>query len=495
MLRRIIYITEADQGFVFPDNQVMNLPEGILGLFVTSFEPGVGNSIIWKYKNPSNDEDPEMDGVEYTSMPSGMHLMNSDEIYFTTEGDNHGIAIYRKIPSADQHERGVKMFSVGVITRGTYTPYDYLPELEELSLYLLTNRPSDVLLEMFFAPIQSSDNDHITQQSPSPKALSLLFDVLGPLLLLLFRLLLAQKRVVIFFRPTEGKGVGWISAALKSFSEILNNDDDGLISESRTRYIGNVGLTDLERLESVKRGYIASTTDALLLEKPQVYDAIIDLSPKVKYPSLYISQTHEKGALLTRQTYTLADLNLWRKLRSRIDSQTLVSSPPYGFADLFADIWSSIFGANSKMSIPSPTPSEYYPENEPNTNEDDEVRLLRKSLNPSPAIAAFMKKYSNAILASLLALALKPDYDHNENVRDEDHHQIDGDNVINDDRPLELSAADLLTLGLSPLSDVDSLVAKTISKTELGRSATVSVSCAWSVASFVRRQFLSIGWI
>lgn len=52
MLRRIIHITEADQGFVFPDNQVMNLPEGILGLFVTSFEPGVGNSIIWKYKNP-----------------------------------------------------------------------------------------------------------------------------------------------------------------------------------------------------------------------------------------------------------------------------------------------------------------------------------------------------------------------------------------------------------------------------------------------------------
>lgn len=250
----------------------MNLPEGVLGLFVTSFEPGVGNSVIWKYTNPceldtdfiattnqstpANDEDPEMDGIEYTSMPSGMHLMNSDEIYFTTKDDNHGIAIYRKIPSTDHQERGVKMFSVGVITRDTYAPYDYLPELEELSLYLLTNPPSDVLPEMFFTPIQSSDNSRITQ-SPSPKALSLLLDLLGPLLLLLFRLLLAQKRVVVFFRPTDGKGVGWISAALRSLSEVLNNDDDGLSNESRTRYVGNVGLIDLERLEGVRHGYIA----------------------------------------------------------------------------------------------------------------------------------------------------------------------------------------------------------------------------------------------
>lgn len=190
-------------------------------------------------------------------MPSGMHLMESDEIYFTTKDYNHGIAIYRKISSTEEQERGVKMFSVGLITRDTYAPYNYLPELEELSLYLMTNPPSDDLPVMFFAPIQSSDNSKIIQQSPSPKALAFLLDLLGPLLLLLFRFLLARKRVVVFFRPTEGRGVGWISTALDTLAKILNEVDDGISNQTRTNIIGNIGLIDLDRLKDIEGGFVA----------------------------------------------------------------------------------------------------------------------------------------------------------------------------------------------------------------------------------------------
>lgn len=229
-----------------------------------------------------------------------------------------------------------------------------------------------------------------------------------------------------------------------------------------------------------------------------MYDAIIDLSPKVKYPSLYISQKQGNQMLVKRQTYTLGDLYLWRQLRSRIDSQTLVSSPPYGLIDLVADIWSSLFGIKNSIHIPSPASSDYHEENDDeDEDEDDEVRLFGKALNPTPAITSFMKSYSNAILASLLTLTLKPDHDYNSNgnVRDDDHTLHNEGEEGEEDSPLELTASDLLSLGLSPLSDVDSLIAKSISKTELGRNVNISISCAWSVASFVRRQCLSIGWI
>ncbi|TIC37851.1 hypothetical protein E3Q09_00517 [Wallemia mellicola] len=391
----------------------------------------------------ANDNDPDLYGIEYTSMPSGMHLMESDEIYFTTRDYNHGIAIYRKISSTEEQERGVKMFSVGLITSDTYVPYNYLPELEELSLYLMTNPPSDDLPVMFFAPIQSSDYSKIIQQSPSPKALAFLLDLLGPLLLLLFRFLLARKRVVVFFRPTEGRGVGWISTALDTLAKILNEVDDGVSNQTRTNIIGNIGLIDLDRLKDIEGGFVASTTDALLLEKPQVYDAIIDLSPKVKYPSLYISQKQGNEMLVKRQTYTLGDLYIWRQLRSRIDSQTLVSSPPYGLIDLIADIWSSLFGIKNSIHIPSPASSDYHEENEDEDEDDDEeVRLFGKALNPTPAITSFMKSYSNAILASLLTLTLKPDHDYNSNgnVRDDDHtHHNEGEEG-EEDSPLELTA-------------------------------------------------------
>lgn len=58
-----------------------------------------------------------------------------------------------------------------------------------------------------------------------------------------------------------------------------------------------VTLNDISRLEAESatgRGWIACTTDALFMEKPQYYDLIIDLTTstpsKSSRPSLYLSK-------------------------------------------------------------------------------------------------------------------------------------------------------------------------------------------------------------
>ena len=61
--------------------------------------------------------------------------------------------------------------------------------------------------------------------------------------------------------------------------------------------LGMVTLNDLERLEresATGRGWIACTTDALFMERPQYYDLIIDLTTSTPYknsrPTLHLSK-------------------------------------------------------------------------------------------------------------------------------------------------------------------------------------------------------------
>ena len=223
---------------------------------------------------------------------------------------------------------------------------------------------------------------------------------------------------------------------------------------------------------------------------------MIDLSPKSQNISLLVS---ENGKQVKRQAYTLSDIVLWRKLRNKIDSQILKPSPPYTSIDLIADLWSTFFGSLNELDFKIEQINEVNDDINERSDEDEDQNLLRKSLNPTPTIINFLKSYSNNILANLLTLTLKPDsdYNSNRNCREDDEIEHDNnDNEINDQLDnLNLSATDLLNLGLSPLSDVDSNVAQSLTKLELGRNVNVTLTYFWSIAKFIRRQFLSIGWI
>ena len=81
-------------------------------------------------------------------------------------------------------------------------------------------------------------------------------------------------------------------------------DGSSLRLKGRTRegirVLGTVTLSDLDMLQSednCRRGWIACTTDAIYLEKPSLYDLVIDLTTctpsKTSRPTLYLSQPTE----------------------------------------------------------------------------------------------------------------------------------------------------------------------------------------------------------
>ena len=189
-------------------------------------------------------------------MPSGMHLMKTDIINFTTIDNYRAIALFKNVRSDESNSRGVKMFSIGIIFgNDDQINFSYLSVLNDLSSHIINNENLNLIPEKF---ISLSDNNRYSNNSttliPSNSILTLL-DLLGPLILLLFRLLLARKRVIVFFRPVEGRGVGFISSALKLMTDSLKDDDD--INECKSTFIGNVGLIDIDRLKDMKGGWIA----------------------------------------------------------------------------------------------------------------------------------------------------------------------------------------------------------------------------------------------
>ena len=82
-------------------------------------------------------------------------------------------------------------------------------------------------------------------------------------------------------------------------------DGSSLRLKGRTResirVLGMVTLSDLDMLQSddnCRRGWVACTTDAIYLEKPSLYDLVINLTTstpsKTSRPTLYISQPTEQ---------------------------------------------------------------------------------------------------------------------------------------------------------------------------------------------------------
>lgn len=100
-----------------------NLPNGqssdhlppISALFLIYFDLKAGYTIGWKRSLPGL----ELDGVvEYKSLPSGLHTVKEDLIYFVHE--NHaGLSAFVNVPAGEE-SRNAKMIAVGVLVPLSY---------------------------------------------------------------------------------------------------------------------------------------------------------------------------------------------------------------------------------------------------------------------------------------------------------------------------------------------------------------------------------------
>lgn len=96
------------------------LPAGlppIDALFLIDFDVKKGYTIAWKRTSPGVDVDGR---VEYKSLPSGLHTVSEDLIYFVHDGQHAGLSAFVNMPCEEEEARNARMISVGVLVPLSY---------------------------------------------------------------------------------------------------------------------------------------------------------------------------------------------------------------------------------------------------------------------------------------------------------------------------------------------------------------------------------------
>jgi hypothetical protein len=97
-----------------PNSKLAELPP-ITALFLIYFDIKAGYTIGWKRSLPGI----ELEGVvEYKSLPSGLHTVKEDLIYFV-HADHAGLSAYVSSPAAEE-SRNAHMIAVGVMVPLSY---------------------------------------------------------------------------------------------------------------------------------------------------------------------------------------------------------------------------------------------------------------------------------------------------------------------------------------------------------------------------------------
>lgn len=84
----------------------------LAALFLIDFDVKAGYTISWKRSLPGLD----LDGhVEYKSLPSGLHTVPADLVYFVHDAAHAGLSAFVNEPCSNKASRNARMIAVGVL--------------------------------------------------------------------------------------------------------------------------------------------------------------------------------------------------------------------------------------------------------------------------------------------------------------------------------------------------------------------------------------------
>jgi hypothetical protein len=290
--------------------------------------------------------------VEFKSLPSGLHDVKSDLVYFVhgSDGQHAGVSAFAQ-DVADQSQRNASFCSVGALVPLAHgklgKSWLHSPELRRLAQGLLKDRHDKRALELYWTQHRSGSPSASRPSTSEERRASLssglkrkrgaslsqadgpfaidhpalrtnaLLDTFGPLIFPLHRASLVRKRILILGTPPVQHNCDLVyllsilsgipSAALES----LPADKDAL---QRPSALFSVGIADIGALADVKEGgFIATTTDDILGEKHQLYDLMVELpnTDQRKWPRLRTSDGRPVKA-------TQRDLRRYRLLRAEL---------------------------------------------------------------------------------------------------------------------------------------------------------------------------------
>lgn len=89
----------------------------ISALFLIDFDVKAGYTIVWKKAVPGL----ELEGaVEYKSLPSGLHSVPEDLVYFVHDGGHAGLSAFVNARTEEEETRHARMIAVGVLVPLSY---------------------------------------------------------------------------------------------------------------------------------------------------------------------------------------------------------------------------------------------------------------------------------------------------------------------------------------------------------------------------------------
>jgi hypothetical protein len=98
--------SQSDPSSVLPDRPPIS------ALFLIDFDVKAGYTIVWKEAVAGL----ELEGtVEYKSLPSGLHTVQDDLIYFVHEDGYAGLSAFVNSPTDEEEARHARMIAVGVL--------------------------------------------------------------------------------------------------------------------------------------------------------------------------------------------------------------------------------------------------------------------------------------------------------------------------------------------------------------------------------------------
>ncbi|KAF2104665.1 hypothetical protein NA57DRAFT_70871 [Rhizodiscina lignyota] len=336
--------------------------------FLIVFDLKVGYTIAWK----RNIDGVNLDGVvEFKSLPSGLHNIKEDLVYFVHD-EYAGVSAFENSP-ATEAERNAHFVAVGILVPLSYgrlgRSWLYDEQLRQLARALVNDTKNIQPLEGFWEEHRSQDATSSSFPASSPstnrndgsittqpnggrrkRALSTLttlatpgralpqshpilsmpkyIDTFGPLLFPLHRAALLRKRILLVTHPPVRLACEFVYdiSALSTISSALAEDLPPEANQfARSTPLFAVGVHDIPLITSLAKaavskdgettgGWIACTTDEILAIKKELYDIVVQLpngSPR-RWPTIKTSAGEEIKA-------TQRDLRRWRTLQLALE--------------------------------------------------------------------------------------------------------------------------------------------------------------------------------
>ncbi|XP_034079281.1 DENN domain-containing protein 11 [Gymnodraco acuticeps] len=281
----------SDRNLPFPGLSVRDQWEEkdqIVSVFVVTFDTRSGNMVEWCLPHDIN-----LDGVEFKSIASGSHRINSDFIYFR-KGCYFGLACFANMPVDSELERGARMKSVGILSPSYTLLYRYMHFLENQVRLQLKSPGQYSPLEAFYedkkAVLPPAGNGLVTAcptwsvtsinrcMHPEMKithpagCMSQFIQFFGEQIMVLWKFALLRKRILIFSPPP----VGVVCYRVYCCCCLANVSLPGIgVSVPELRPFFYINIADITTLEK-EMSYVACTTEKIFEDKKGLYDVYID---------------------------------------------------------------------------------------------------------------------------------------------------------------------------------------------------------------------------